>query len=68
MKSLLRTAAQLLFVIAAVALFAGGRLITTLRGTERARAEMAGIGMAVLCAGLGAWAKSGADHFDQDKK
>jgi hypothetical protein len=67
MKSLLRTAAQLLFVIAAVALFAGGRLITTLRGTERARAEMAGIGMAVLCAGLGAWAKSGAGHFE-DKK
>ena len=60
MKTLLQGVAQLLFVIASLCFFVGGRAISTFTKTERVLAEMEGIGLAVLCGALGFWAKTGS--------
>jgi len=51
-KSLLRSVAWLLFVIAGIALWMGGRSISEFAKTARTLVEMEGIGLAVLFAGL----------------
>jgi len=65
MKTLLQGVAQLLFIIAALCFFVGGRAISTFTKTERVLAEMEGIGLAVLCGALGFWAKTAADNLDE---
>jgi len=64
MKSLLRGVAHLLFVIAALSFFVGGRAISTFTKRERVLAEIKGIGLAVVCGALGALAKSAGDNLD----
>jgi hypothetical protein len=63
MKTLLRGVAQLLFVIAALSFFVGGRAISTFTQTERVLVEMEGIGLAVVCGARGALAKSVGRQF-----
>ena len=58
LKSLLRGVAWLLFMIAGLAFWVGGRAIHEFAKTERMLAEMVGIGLAVVCGGLGAVAKA----------
>jgi hypothetical protein len=67
-KSLLRGVAWLLFAVAGLALWMGGRSISEFTKTARTLAEMEGIGLAVLFAGLGAVAKAAADHFGGGEK
>jgi hypothetical protein len=64
MKSLLNGVAWFFFVVAGSAFWFGGRAIHEFANTERVLAETEGIGIAVLFGGLGAIAKSFADHFD----
>jgi hypothetical protein len=64
MKTLLRGLAQLLFVIAGLSFLVGGRAISIFSKTERVLAEGEGIGLAVVCGGLGFLAKSGGDNLD----
>jgi len=64
MKTLLRGLAQLLFVFAGLSFFVGGLVIGILAKTERALAEVEGIGLAVVCGGLGFLAKSVGDNLD----
>jgi hypothetical protein len=63
-KSLLRGVSWLLFVSAGLAFWWGGRAISESAKTERMLAEMEGITLAPVCAGLGALAKAAADHLD----
>jgi hypothetical protein len=65
MKSVLRGASWLLFVISGFAFLWEGRAISEFSQTQRALAEMEGISLAVVCGGLGAMAKAAADHFDE---
>jgi hypothetical protein len=62
LKSLLRGVAWLLFAIAGLAFWVGGRAINEFAKTERLLAEMEGIGLAVVCAGLGAVAKAAGER------
>ena len=64
-KALLRGVSWILFVIAGFAFLVGGRAISEFAKTERVLAEMEGLGLAVVCGGLGLWAKSTADDFDE---
>jgi hypothetical protein len=64
MKTLMRGLAQLLFVIARLFFFVGGRAISTFTKTERLLAEMEGIGLAVVFGALGALTKSAGDNLD----
>jgi hypothetical protein len=61
---------SLLVLIAAGSFFVGGRFIHTKYGTERALAEMEGIGLAVVLGALAAWAKQAGEpsvHEDDDE-
>jgi hypothetical protein len=66
MKTLLRGVAQLLFVIAGLSFLVGGRAISIFAKTERVLAEAEGIGLAVVCGGLGFLAKSVGDNLDDE--
>jgi hypothetical protein len=57
LKSLLRGIAWLLFAVAGLSFWMGGRVIGEFAKTERTLAEIEGIGLALACAGLGAVAK-----------
>jgi hypothetical protein len=54
------------FFITAVALFLfGGGVISAITGTERIPAELEGIGLAALSAGLGVIAKAAQDRLEE---
>ena len=56
------------FFVTAVALFLfGGGAISAITGTERIPAELEGIGLAALFAGLGVIAKAAEDRLEQDE-
>lgn len=61
-KAFLRGIAVLLFGIAGVAFFFGGRFISEFGKTERVFAEMAGVFIAIVCGALGALAKSAGEE------
>jgi hypothetical protein len=61
-RSVLQGVAWLLFAIAGLAFWVGGRAIHEFARTERMLAEMEGIGLAAVCAGLGAVAKAAAER------
>jgi hypothetical protein len=63
LKFLLHGVAWLLFAIAGLAFWLGGRAINEFAKTERILAEMEGISLAVLCAGLGAVAKAAGERL-----
>jgi hypothetical protein len=67
-KLLLRGVAWLLFAIAVLTFWLGGRVISVFAKTDRILAELEGIGIAALFAGLGATAKFAEEHFQEDKK
>jgi hypothetical protein len=64
-KPLLRGLSQLLFVIAGLAFFVGGRAISTFTKTDRITAEMAGIAVAFVLGPLGAVLKNAGDNIDE---
>ena len=66
MKALLSATSQILFVIAALLFFVGGRAINTFTKTDRLLAEMLGIGMAVVLGIFGMVAKNAADNLDDE--
>ena len=55
--------AWILFTFAGLVFWAGGRAINEFAKTERILAEVESIGLAAVCAGLGAVAKTAGDHF-----
>lgn len=61
-KAFLRGIAVLLFGIAGIAFFFGGRAISEFSKTDRVLGEMAGIFIAIVCGGLGALAKSAGEE------
>lgn len=61
----MRGESWLLFGIAGLAFRWGGRAISEFAKTERTLAEMEGITLALVCVGLGAVAKAGADRLDE---
>jgi hypothetical protein len=67
LKSFLQGIAWLLFAIAGLSFWVGGRALSEFTKTERTLAEMEGIGVAVVCAALGAWAKAAGDDSDEDE-
>ena len=67
MKALLRGTSQILFVIAVLLFFVGGRAINTFAKTDRVLAEVLGIGLAFLVGVFGMVAKNTADNlYDED--
>jgi hypothetical protein len=58
-KLLLHVMAWILFVVAAIAFWAGGRLISAVSKTGRLLAEAEGVGIAVVFVGLGGYCKAG---------
>ena len=67
-KLLLRGMAWFLFAIAGLTFWMGGRVISVFAKTDRILAEMEGIGIAALFAGLGATAKFAEEHFQEKRK
>ena len=67
-KLLFRVVAWLLFAIALLTFWMGGRAISEFAKTDRILAEMEGTGIAVLFAGLGAVAKLAGDHFEEGEE
>jgi hypothetical protein len=63
-QPLLRGVAWLMFVIAGISFWFGGRPITEFAKTDRALGEVGGIGIAVVCVGTGAMTKS-AEHASE---
>jgi hypothetical protein len=61
--SLLRGVAWLLFLIGVLSFWVGGRAINEFGKTERILAEMEGIGIAAVCAALGALTKGAGDRL-----
>jgi hypothetical protein len=68
LASLLQGLAWLLFAIGGIAFWLGGRAINEFAKTERILAEMEGIGIAVLCATLGALTKTAGDHLTEARE
>lgn len=68
MKFLLRGVAWLLFAMAGLSFWFGGRAISEFAKTERILAEIEGIGLAALCGGLGALAKTAAERFEAEEE
>jgi hypothetical protein len=66
MRALLRGTSQLLFVIAGLLFFVGGRAISAFTKTDRLMADMMGIGLAVVLVIFGMVAKNAADNFDDE--
>jgi hypothetical protein len=64
-QALLRGLAWLMFVIAGLSLWFGGRLITEFAKTDRILGEIAGIGLAVICAGIGAIGEAAKDPSEE---
>ncbi len=70
-RNLLRGLAWILFVIAGVLFWVGGRTIyesetrSDFSMRDRALAEFAGIGLAAVVGGLGAIAKAAGAHFEE---
>lgn len=65
LKALLRGVAWLLFGIAALTFWVGGLAISKFTKTEQILAEIEGIGLAVGCGLLGAWAKATGDDLGE---
>jgi uncharacterized membrane protein YqjE len=63
LRLLLLRVARLLFVAAGLTFLYCGRVIYAIAGTARMKAEMEGIGVAIVFGALGAWAKSSADEL-----
>jgi hypothetical protein len=61
-KAFLRGISGLLFGIAGVAFFFGGRAIREFAKADIVLSEMAGIFIAIVCGGLGALAKSAGEE------
>jgi hypothetical protein len=61
-KAFLRGISGLLFGIAGIAFFFGGRAIREFTKTDLVLSEMAGIFIAIVCGGLGALAKSAGEE------
>jgi hypothetical protein len=67
-KAFLRGISGLLFAIAAIAFFFGGRAIRGFTKADLVLSEMAGIFIAMVCLGLGALAKSaGEEDVSEDE-
>jgi hypothetical protein len=66
MKALLRGISQVLFVIAGLLFFVGGRVISGLTKTDRMSAEMLGIGLAFVFGIFGMVAKNASDNLDDE--
>jgi hypothetical protein len=66
-KILLRGVAWLLFAIAGLTFWFGGRAISEFAKTERMLAEMEGFGLAMMCGGLGVIVKTAADRLEVDE-
>ncbi len=64
-QALLRGVAWFMFVIAGLSFWFGGRLITEFAKTDRMLGEMAGIGLAAVCVGIGAIAKAAVDPSEE---
>jgi hypothetical protein len=64
---LLRGMAWLLFAVAGLAFWVGGRAINEFARTGRMLAEMEGIALAAVCAGLGAVVKSAGENLKEDE-
>lgn len=62
LKAFLRGVSGLLFAIAAIVFFFGGRAIRGFTKADLVLSEMAGIFIAIVCAGLGALAKSAGEE------
>lgn len=65
-KPLLKGISKILFVIAAVFFFVGGRAISEFTKTDRVTAEMAGIGLAFVSGIFGMVTHNAADYFDDE--
>lgn len=61
-KAFLRGISGLLFAIAAIAFFFGGRIIREFAKADIVLSEMGGIFIALVCMGLGALAKSAGEE------
>jgi hypothetical protein len=57
-----------MFVIAGLSFWFGGRLITEFAKTDRMLGEMAGIGLAAVCAGIGAIAKAAEERDEGEPR
>lgn len=66
MKALLKGTSQVLFVLAVLLFFAGGRVFGPLAKIDWVLAEMLSIGAAFVLAIFGAVAKNAADNLDDD--
>jgi hypothetical protein len=67
-KYLLRGLGWVLFVIAGLSFWAGGRAISEFGKVERILAEVLGIGIAIACGVLGFLAKAAGEHLgEQDE-
>jgi hypothetical protein len=64
LKSFLGAVAWLLFAIAGLSFWIGGRIISEFTKTSRVFGEMAGIFISLVCLGLGALAKSAGEEDD----
>jgi hypothetical protein len=67
LRILLRGIAWLLFAIAVVTFLFGGQTIRAFAKTDWLLAEMEGAGLAMVSAGLGVFAKIGAERFEEDE-
>jgi drug/metabolite transporter (DMT)-like permease len=66
MKALLRGTSQMLFGIAGLLFFVGGRAISEFTKADRVLAEMLGIGLAFVFGIFGIVAKNAADNLDDE--
>ena len=66
MKALLTGTSQLLFVLAGLLFFVGGRVISALTKTDWLMGEMMAIGVAFVLVIFGVVAKNAADNFDDE--
>ena len=66
MKALLKGTGQILFGIAGLLFFFGGRAISEFTKTERVLSEVLGIGLAVVFGILGMVANNVADNLDDE--
>ncbi len=64
--SFLEALSWLLFGLAGLSFWVGGRAIREFAKSDRILAEMAGIGLAVIFGGAGALAKSFAEQIQED--
>ena len=66
MKALLTGTSQLLFVLAGLLFFVGGRVISALTKTDWLMGEMMAIAVAFVLVIFGVVAKNAADNFDDE--